>query len=215
MDIQISEAHRNRITLSLYWGIRVLLGIAAAFFLWRIDVASAGSTILILLITLIPALLKKRYRFYIPFALDLALTAFVFATLFLGEVARFYDRLPFWDKFLHFQSGFLLGSTGYVLIYILNKQRRMRLTLSPVFISLFAVSFSIAIGALWEIVEFTIDSIAGAPIAQHGLSDTMWDLIADTVGSILFSVLGYFWMYRHKRLPFTPWLIRILNQISE
>jgi len=47
---------------------------------------------------------------------------------------------------------------------------------------------------------------------QTSNADTMWDLIADGTGALIVSVIGYFWMYRHKRLPFTPWLLKILKK---
>lgn len=46
-------------------------------------------------------------------------------------------------------------------------------------------------GVFWEILEFTVDGIAGAfgtgglVLAQDGLQDTMSDLLAVTVGTVL------------------------------
>lgn len=41
----------------------------------------------------------------------------------------------------------------------------------------------ITIGVLWEITEYALDHMAGLHF-QHGNSDTMGDLIADTLGSL-------------------------------
>lgn len=211
----ITNWYRNRLTLFIYWGIRIALVGAIFYLLWERDVASAGSTFLILLLLLVPSFLKERYRLYLPFALDLSIAIFVFLTLFLGALARFYDRVPFWDKMLHFQSGLILGATGYVLIYVLNEHKRWRLNLSPGFISIFAVAFSLSIGAVWEMVEFMLDSIQGGMYWQDSNTDTMWDLIADLTGALIVSIPGYFWMYRHRRLPFTPWVLHIIDQAKQ
>lgn len=204
---------RNRFTLSIYWGLRVLLAGAVIAYGVRAEWDSAGATLLILALMAVPSILKERYRMYLPFQIDLGLTVFVFLTLFLGAMANFYRTIPLWDKFLHFQSGLLLGATGFVSIYLLNEResRSGKLSLSPGFISLFAVVFSLSIGAMWEMAEFASDA------ALHGHwqasnADTMWDLIADLSGALMVSVLGYFWMYRHNRLPLTPWALRLFKR---
>jgi|SRR3989344_1531310 len=210
---QIRDGYRNRATLFVYWGMCALVLVAAGIFLLWGDWQSSVSTALIFAIMLAPSILKERYRLYLPFALELAIVAFIFLTLFLGGIAHFYDRIPFWDKFLHVQSGLLLGATGYVFVYILNEHKRTHLNLSPGFVSLFAVTFSLSIGVMWEVFEFAGDLIFRTTYWQgEGIADTMIDLIADGAGALFVSITGYFWMYRHKRLPFTPWLLRVLKE---
>ena len=214
MDIRdIQDKYRNRVTVFVYWGLCALVALAAGIFLWWGDWLSAINTSLIFALMLVPSILKGRYRLYLPFALELWIVVFIFLTLFLGGIARFYDWIPFWDKFLHFQSGFLLGVLGYIVIYILNEHGRVHLNLSPGFVSLFAVTFSLALGVVWEVIEFFGDMVFKTTYWQGvGVADTMWDLIADGMGALIISIVGYFWMYRHKRLPFTPWPLRLLQK---
>ena len=213
-DLHVSLAYRNSVTLVAYYAMNALVLVAVGVFMWRGNFESALSAGIIFLIMFIPSILKERYRLYLPFAIELGIIAFMFSTLFLGEVARFYYYVPFWDKFTHFQSGLLLGASVYVLVYILNEHKKISLNLSPIFVSIFAVAFSLAIGAGWEIFEFMGDSIFGSRWQTDG-TDTMWDMIADLVGALIISVIGYFWMHRHKRLPFTPWVLRILKGIEK
>ena len=44
------------------------------------------------------------------------------------------------------------------------------------------------------------------------LEDTMWDLIADSVGAILVSTIGYVWMRYESRIPFTPRFLRAIEE---
>lgn len=203
--------HQNRTTLSLYYGMRVLMSVAAGLFLFWGEWESGISTILILLLMLVPSLLRDRYRLYLPFALDLGIVSLIFITLFLGHMGRFYDNVPLWDKFAHFQSGLLLGVIGFVIVYVLNENRNIKLGLSPAFLAVFSVAFSLAMGVIWEIVEFIGDSFFGS-LWQANNTDTMWDLIATGVGAIIVSTVGFFWMCRHERLPFTPWLMKIFRK---
>jgi len=205
----IQNYYRNKLTLFIYWGLLALTWVAAAAFLYRGEWQSAIATVLIAVLMLIPSILKERYRVYLPFTLELGIVVFIFLTLFLGWIAQFYDWVPFWDKFLHFQSGFLLGASGYVLVYTLNEHQRFRLNLSPGFVSFFAITFSLAIGAVWEMFEFAADVMFQTTYWQDSNTDTMLDLVADGAGAVLVAVVGYFWMYRHKRLPFTPWLLQM------
>lgn len=207
----ISEAYRNRYTLSLYYGLRVaMLGAVLCFFVAG-DFASVFSTLLVLSLMSLPAILKHRYRFYLPFAIDFGIVSFVFATLFLGHLANFYDYIPFWDTVVHFQSGLILGAAGFVLVYTLNEQETVHLDLSPGFVAFFAVTFSLAIGVVWEIFEFVADYFFIIDW-QDGNIDTMWDLIADGGGALIVSVIGYFWMHRQARLPFTPRFFAFLKK---
>ncbi len=217
---EINNAYRNRVTVGIYYAMTGLILIAFGLFVLRGNWDSALSTAFIFLLMFVPSIVKERYRLYLPFAVEFAITVFIFLTLFLGEVGRFYERIPLWDKFLHFQSGLLLGVTGFLLIYILNEHKKFKLGLSPGFVAIFAVTFSLSIGVLWEVVEFAGDAYFSTHAEHYHLwqasnADTMWDLIADGSGALLVSIGGYFWMYRNKRLPFTPWLFRMKERLKK
>ena len=68
--------------------------------------------------------------------------------------------------------------------------------MKPAFVALFSFTFAIAIGSLWAIFEYSMDSLLGLNMQKSGLVDTMWDLIVDAVGAFVISVLGYFYMKR-------------------
>lgn len=201
----------RRTTLAIYYGMRAFVLASALLFFAHGNWEAGVSTTVIFFLMLATSFFKKRYGIYLPFMLDFGIVALIFLTLFLGEVIRFYEYVPFWDKALHFQSGLLLGAVGYVAVYVLNESKHKGFDLNPGFLSVFAVAFSLSIGALWEIVEFAVDNLFMARW-QNGLVDTMWDLVADMVGALIISIAGYFWMYRHKRLPFTPSLLMMFHR---
>lgn len=210
----IEDSYRNHATLFLYYGMRTLVVLAAILFLIRGDWESCMGTLLVAALMSLPSFIKTRYRIYLPFTLDFGMVLFIFLSLFLGGIDDFYGYIPLWDKIVHFQSGLLFSGTGFVVVYLLNESERTPIELSPGFVALFAVVFSLAIGAIWEIAEFAGDMVLGSDW-QGGNADTMWDLIADLSGAMVFSIAGYFWMYRHRRLPFTPLLIKFLNQAKK
>lgn len=146
------------------------------------------------LLTLLPHVTKKRFNVLIPPEFELAAILFIFLTLFLGEVHGYYLRYPWWDKVLHLGSGFLLGILGFLLVFVLNEDENVDLHLSPRFVAAFAFAFALALGAVWEIFEFSMDSLFGLNMQKSGLVDTMWDLIVDTAGAMSISVFGYLFM---------------------
>ncbi len=79
--------------------------------------------------------------------------------------------------------------------------RYWRMNLTPLFIVFFTVTFGMALGGVWEIYEFTVDQIFGGSLAgpmQAGLADTMWDMIADLIGSAAVAVVGIVYFHSHR-----------------
>lgn len=198
----------QRIAFGLYYGIRFLVAVAVVRFLWDGDWEFAFYSSLVLLTMVVPAMLKDRYRLFLPFELDLALAAFIFLSLFLGSLNGYYLRFWWWDAMLHFQSGVLAGIVGFLLVYVLNAtQPSQRLNVSPGFIALFSFAFSLTVAVLWEIFEFSGDQLFGWRAQESGWPDTMGDLILATIGAIIVATVGYGWMRRRQRVPFTPRLL--------
>ncbi len=177
--------------------LHVLLLVGVLVGIWERHWAAVVLTFLILMLTLVPLLLAKRFRLFIPPEFELMAIAFVFASLFLGEVRGYYTRFWWWDIALHTGSGFLLGIVGFLLVYVLNEIEDVGVHMKPGFVALFAFLFAVGMGALWEIFEFFMDGFFGMNMQKEmlgdpsGLTDTMWDLIVDTLGGAIIAFLGY------------------------
>lgn len=189
----VSEnAIHRRITLVL----KMILLIGLILAVWEQQWLNAVAVAVILGITFLPLALGRRFRVYIPPEFEALAVIFVFASLFLGEIHAYYVRFWWWDAVLHTGSGFLLGILGFLLVYVLNEKKDLEFHINPGFVALFAFMFAAGIGVLWEIFEFTMDSLFGLNM-QKSLRDTMWDLIVDAFGALVISVLGYGWI-KHK-----------------
>ena len=136
---------------------------------------------------------------------------FLYCAVFLGEVFDFYYVVPHWDTVLHFFSGAMLGALGFILVDLLNRSEKVRVQLSPLFVSLFAFCFALAAGAVWEIYEYTVDGVmhlnmqkyateAGVMlIGRAALRDTMKDIIFDALAALLVAAAGYVTNPRRKK----------------
>lgn len=164
--------------------------------------------IFIIILTSFPTIFARHYKIILPTEFELAAILFIFGSLFLGSAVGFYYRFWWWDILVHGFSAILLGIIGLLMVWILNHNEKVDISLNPVFICIFSFSFAVAIGVLWEIYEFAIDSFFEADMQKSGLVDTMWDLIVDTSGALLVSMSAYIY-YRtgHKS--------RLINEIQE
>jgi len=168
--------------------------------------------IMIMAITLAPIVFKERLPINIPPEFQMLVIFFVFASLFLGEVRGYYLRFWWWDIALHTGSGLLLGIFGFLLVYVLNENSRINVYLHIRFVAMFAFLFAVAVGAMWEIFEFAMDRIFGLNMQKpmlgdpSGLTDTMWDLIVDTLGAATISLLGWWYMKRRECSFIDTWI---------
>jgi uncharacterized membrane protein YjdF len=172
----------------------------------------------IMILSLVPAALGRRFRVHVPPEFQVLTVVFVFAALFLGEIRSYYERIWWWDIALHASSGLLLGILGFLLVYVLNESRRVDLHLRPRFVALFAFLFAVSAGVLWEIFEFAMDRIAGTGMQKpmlgdpSGLTDTMWDLIVDSLGALSVSVFGWWYMVRREHSFIEAWIRKFIER---
>lgn len=177
----------------LFWVIRVsfVFGMLYAFFVSR-DFATAWLVTAGLVLSFIPQLIRRSFDVRLPTAYELAIVVFIYASLFLGEFVNAYNNFWWWDKVLHALSGVMLGYVGFMILVILNMQKQF--TAGPKMVAFFTFSTAMASAGLWEIVEFTVDKLGYGPM-QHGLEDTMWDIILASGGAVLATVVAY-WHFR-------------------
>ncbi len=189
----VLSVRRPNVHKALTLFLQLTLMIGAILFCFQGRWMTAAITVAIVIVTLLPLLLGRRFDVHIPPEFEFLAVMFVYASLFLGEVHGYYIRYWWWDAVLHTGSGFLLGVLGFLLVYVLNESPDVDMHMRPRFVALFAFMFAVGMGALWEIFEFGMDRLFGMNMQKSGLVDTMWDLIVDTVGAAVIALLG--WVY--------------------
>ena len=149
-------------------------------------------------LSLIPTLVHRKVHIVVPWEV----TFLIALTLFLhiaGYSYYWYVNLyPYYDKFAHLIASITVALLGFLAVLIIMRVSN-GLQFERWHIFFFIVIFTLALGVIWEIWEFTLDSLAGAsPIQPLQLSntDTMLDLIADLGGGIIIAVLGTFYLKR-------------------
>lgn len=179
---------------------------------------SAFLILAIALLILLVTVFSDRLAVQIPAEFQLLALVFVFAALFLGEVRSYYDKFWWWDIALHSTSGFLMGILGFLLVYVLNASEKIAFSMTPRFVAFFAFIFAVAVGSVWEIFEFAMDSLFGTRMQKpmlgdpSGLTDTMWDMIVNIIGAGIISVMGWWHMKRERRSFIDVWIQKFIHR---
>lgn len=190
--------HKVKLLISLVF--RVLLVVAGTIAVIKGNWLNLALSLITLFLTFLPTIIKRQFKVDYPSEFEIAILVFIYAAIYLGGIHSFYYRFWWWDLALHTLSGIIIGAIGFSLVYILNKERRSRIRLSPGFVAIFSFSFALAIGVFWEIFEFLIDSFFGFNMQKSGLIDTMWDLIVNTLGALVVSMVGYLYLKKDPKL---------------
>lgn len=143
-------------------------------------------------VTLLPAILRRNYQFSLDPWLGLWITTAVFLHT-LGS-AGLYLQFTWWDSVTHALSASLVAGVGYTAARVIDLHNdEIHIPTQFVFVYLFIVV--LAFGVIWELFEFALDLISAEtgvtmPLAQHGLDDTVVDMLYNSLGALLVALFG-------------------------
>ena len=131
----------------------------------------------------------------LPRAFDLA---FILAMVLTGwgEAFRLYDRFGYFDVLVHFLVPLFGAPCVYIALARLDTlpdpadAYGSRRHLAGIFVVTLALG--LAIGAVWEVLEWTSDQLFGSNLSL-GEKDTIGDLVADAAGALCGGVLLVAW----------------------
>lgn len=140
---------------------------------------------------------KSKFQINFPLGFRIASVIFIFVTLYLGEIKKFYIKFALWDSIVHLSSAIQLGIIGFIILYTLQTNKRIKT--SPIFIAIFTFTFALSIGALWEIFEFFMDLSFQLNMQKSGLIDTMKDLITNSIGAFISAVASFIYIKKSRK----------------
>ncbi len=173
-----NRIRRNPKAFRVYSVLRILVIAVLIRSIWVKNLESAAICILSLVLFLIPTFMERQLHVEIPATFQIIIFIFIFAAEILGEINRFYTRIPGWDTMLHTLNGFLCGAIGYSMIDLFNRSDE-KLNLSPFYLSMMAFCFSMTIGVCWEFIEFFIDSIFFTDLQKDYFTGTIASVMLD------------------------------------
>ncbi len=189
-QIQVYVKKAKRVAMiSLAIKIGILISVVVA--LYQGEMVWVITGLFVLVFTFVPTILKRNYQISIPWILELL----IFLALFLhvaGGVFNLYGTFERWDTMTHFVSTFMLAVVGLTVIYLMHIYwDGLKMDIRAIMI--FTIFIAAFLGVIWEVMEWSVDQIFGTT-EQHGLDDTMKDLVMDMVGAMIAAMLGAKWI---------------------
>ncbi len=184
--------HQSRIVLVI-WGLLAASALLSlAFGRWSLSFVSLAT----LALSMAPAALASRFSITLPLPFVLAITGFIFGSIFMGEAFDFYERLWWWDIALHGFSAIGFGLIGFLFVFMLFEGDRF--AAPPSALAFLAFCLAMTVGGLWEIFEYSMDQTLGLNMQKSGLDDTMGDMIVDAFGAATGALSGYLYLIGWK-----------------
>lgn len=145
------------------------------------------------------------------------LNIIIFIGIVFGSYLELFDKIWWFDNFMHILSGFVCASFGYDLAVILQRKKGK---CSIILAAMFGLMFALSIAVGWEFYEFLMDSLHGTNLQLSkagpetamfdmskyhneygylGLVDTMTDMMMNAVGGIVGMVFMIILRKRSKK----------------
>ena len=158
-----------------------LAGIFTANYTW------VPAALVSLLASEVPSILRRDLKLVLPVELNFWIVLALFLHV-VGGFSGLYDTVPGWDHITHVMSASLVAALGFVTIVSVDKYVAS-IYLPRQFLAVFIGMVTMAVGVLWELMEFANDQLTGSHL-QYSLGDTMLDLFFDGVAGLVVAILG-------------------------
>ncbi len=178
----IAEMREHKVTFTVYIILRMLVIAAIVISVLRGNYENVFVCVLTLVLLLIPQIIERSFKVNLPDVLEVIILLFVFAAEILGELQCYYIKYPYWDTMLHTINGFICAAAGFALVDVLNRNEKIKLSLSPIYMAIVAFCFSMTVGVLWEFFEFGCDRLL--------LTDMQKDIVVQTISSTMLDPTG-------------------------
>ncbi len=178
-----SVIRRQPVVFAVYLVLRLIVLASLVSAILRQEYESAFVCVLVLFLFMLPFFIQKNFGIRLPSTLEIIILLFIFAAEILGELQSYFIQYPYWDTMLHTTNGFLCAAVGFSLIDILNRDAKIKFTLSPVYVALAAFCFSMTIGVLWEFFEFGMDRLFHMDMQKDTIVHTISSVMLDSTNS--------------------------------
>lgn len=193
------------------WSIIIIVFINTIFLLLTLF-GRFNSNILVCMstyiIVFIPKVITKYSKIKITPLVEFLFLIFIFLAELLGSVMHFYEYISWFDSLVHYISGIFTALLGLILLVHFNKYSNKDLFFNVLFI----ISITLMVASLWELFEFTNDSLFGynaQRVVETGVNDTMKDIICALLGSILVCIGYIYENLENKKMLITAFLDKI------
>lgn len=144
-------------------------------------------------LAVLPFIIERIFRFHFSGFILLVYLVFLLFAGYIGSALGMYVpwRKFHYDKIVHGIFGYIACVAGLYIFCKMTDYNKSK----AVFAGLFCFVVSLCCASCWEIIEFTNDRLFGASAQGDKVfegfatvEDTMWDIISNFFGAIVFTV---------------------------
>lgn len=165
-------------------------------------------TIIAFVATFTPRILA-RFGIKTGSEMQVVILVIIYGILFLGEIRGLFAYLWWWEILLKTVAGLALGFIGLTVVLTLEEQEL--LDASPFMIIALSFATSFSLGALWEIAEFSLDTLFGFTLQSIGTGVVTHDLIIGGVTALTVSAGGYLYKKRGIGNPMSGLIVKLMK----
>jgi hypothetical protein len=188
--------------------IRVLLAIAFVLALMAGRNLIAIVAVLAFVITYWPKILKRVFGVEVPAEFEVIVILFLYGLFLFGKIQGFHFAIPFWSTLFNVAAAVALGFVGLAVMHALYRGDKIQG--SPFVIAFFSFCFAVAVGAVWELFEYGLDSFLGFNL--QGSGTLMVDLSTNIAGALVVSTFGYYYIKNGKAVVFSDLITRFIER---
>lgn len=172
----------KKLVLAVYLILRAMVILVMIAQLLNRNYEDVYICVLTLILFILPSAIERRLRIDLPDTLEIIILVFIFAAEIMGEVREYYLTFPFWDTMLHTINGFLFAAIGFSVVNILNRNKHIGMSLTPLYMAISAFCFSMTIGILWEFFEWGMDCWFGLDMQKDTILTALHSVTLDPGG---------------------------------
>jgi len=185
--------------ISMAWIFRIFILLLGGIYLYTGDVVAFILYLMVFILSLAPIMIEQIYNIRLHWTLTLIIS-FLLAMHMFGFFWG-YAWISVYDDIAHIAGSAFLALVGFSLFYSMDYAGKIRMSLPTIGFVTFI--WTMAFGAVWEIIEFTWDNIvvfsSQYGFSQNSLLDTMTDLSFDAIAGISIALLCVFLIRRASK----------------
>lgn len=187
---------------------KILLVLAALFSLYNKYWINLLLVLITFLLVFVPKIISKE-KSSNPSKIEILILSLLYLS-FLFNLEAIETKILWIRITMYLLFSTIICLVGFSLIYFLNEEKKTIVKLNPLFISLFAFTFSISIGTIWQIFRFLLNYLFNIDIQSFNPSDAMGFITINIFGAIIVSFVGYLYLKSDEDKYFIKKIIKSL-----
>ncbi len=188
--MDVIEKHASYVkNIVLSYSLKTAMVISLILAFWKKDWIWVFGTIIGLIISFMPTLLKRDIKFTLPWPIDLMIAAITLLHMG-GRLLEGYSIIPWYLQFTHFVISIFVAFLAFAFIYILDEYWE-GLEMDKYAMAFVVIIFTMAAGVAMEFGKWITDYLLGSPIyRQWTLENTMINLLVTTIAGVSMAIIG-------------------------